>query len=212
MQTRQKLSEWARANGRDPRSAWTMLKEGRLPPGLNPRKIGNRWYVDKEPESPPRRCVAYLRVRGPGQRAEMERQKLRVLSYAQEQGVMIDEIVTEVGPALKGSRQELLQVLKDSATTHVLVEHRARLGRFGTEFVEALLCGRGGSLIVVDEKDPVEDLESDLVDAVESICAHLYGRESARNRAEAALQGVREYSDAPPCRSAGEGEATLALR
>ena len=192
VQRRQRLSDWARANGRDPRSVWTMLKEGRLPAGLNPEKIGNRWYVDKQPESQRTRCVAYLRVREAGQCTDFERQKLRVLNHAQQRGVVVDEVVTEVGSALNGRRPKLLRILEKSETTHLLVENRARLARFGTEFVEALLFGRGGSLLVVDENEPAEELEKDMADAIEGFCKRLFGPGSARHRAAAALQGLHE--------------------
>ena len=170
-----------------------MLKEGRLPPGLNPEKIGNRWYVDKEPAPPDRTCVAYLRVREAGQHADLARQKLRVLSYAQQMGIVVDDVVAEVGSALSGNRQRLLRTLMKSATTHVLVENRARLARFGTELVEALLIGRGGALIVVDETESDEDLECDMADAIERFCQRLYGDSSAKHRTQAAVRCVQEY-------------------
>ena len=73
----------------------------------------------------------------------------------------------------------------------VLVEHRDRLARFGFEFIEAALQAQGRRIIVADETEEIGDLWQDFVDVVTSMCARIYGRRSARNRAQRALRAVQ---------------------
>ena len=70
----------------------------------------------------------------------------------------------------------------------IVVEHRDRLARLGSEYVEAALLGAGRRLLVVDSKEVEEDLVRDMSEVLTSLCARLYGRRSARTRAARALK------------------------
>jgi putative resolvase len=69
----------------------------------------------------------------------------------------------------------------------VVVEHRDRLGRMNTELVEAALSAHGRRLVVLDDVEVDDDLVRDMVEVLTGLCARLYGRRSARNRALKAL-------------------------
>ncbi|MGH9001973.1 MAG: IS607 family transposase, partial [Acidimicrobiia bacterium] len=68
------------------------------------------------------------------------------------------------------------------------VEHRDRLARFGVEHLEAALSAQGRRVVVVDEGEVDDDLVRDMTEVLTSLCARLYGRRGARNRAEKALR------------------------
>ena len=74
----------------------------------------------------------------------------------------------------------------------VAVEHRDRLMRFGAECVESALAAQGRRLVVVDPDETKDDLGQDRIEVLISMCARLYGRRSARNRAEKALKAASE--------------------
>ena len=80
----------------------------------------------------------------------------------------------------------------------IVVEHRERLSRFGFEYVEAALAGRGARILVMDEGGLEDDLVRDVTEVMTSVmtwlCARLYGRRSARRRAERALAAARDDS------------------
>jgi predicted site-specific integrase-resolvase len=59
-------------------------------------------------------------------------------------------VVTEVGSALNGHREEFLALLRDPAVSTIVVKHRDRVARFGAEYVEAALTAHGRRLLVVD--------------------------------------------------------------
>ena len=61
-----------------------------------------------------------------------------------------------------------------------------------TELVEAVLSAHGRRLVVLDDSEMDDDLVRDMIDVLTSFCARLYGRRSARNRAEKALRCAAE--------------------
>ena len=65
----------------------------------------------------------------------------------------------------------------------IVVEHRDRLARLGSEYIEAALAACGRKLIVVDQTEMKDDLVQDMVDVLTWFCARLYGRRAAKNRA-----------------------------
>lgn len=58
------------------------------------------------------------------------------------------------------------------------------------ELVEAALSATGRRLVVLDDGEVEDDLVRDMVEVLTSLCARLYGRRSARNRAEKALEAA----------------------
>ncbi len=82
-----------------------------------------------------------------------------------------------------------MKVLADPSIAIVAVEHRDRLLRFGAEEVASTLAAQGRRLVVVDPGETKDDLVQDMIDVLTSMCARLYGRRSARHRAEKALKG-----------------------
>ena len=97
-------------------------------------------------------------------------------------------IEAEVGSGMNGARTKVRRLLADPAVATVVVEHRDRLGRMNTELVEAALSAHGSRLVVLNDGEVADDLVRDLVEILTSFCARLYGRRSARRRAEKALR------------------------
>jgi putative resolvase len=80
-----------------------------------------------------------------------------------------------------------MRLLRDPKVQTVVVEHRDRLMRFGAEYVEATLMAQNRRLLVVDESELKDDLVQDMIAVLASMCARLYGRRSAKNRAARAM-------------------------
>jgi predicted site-specific integrase-resolvase len=83
-----------------------------------------------------------------------------------------------------------LTLLKDPTITAVVVEHRERLARFGSEYIEAALAASGRRLFVMEEGELKDDLVEDMVSVLTSFCARRYGRRSAANRAKRAMKAA----------------------
>jgi predicted site-specific integrase-resolvase len=109
----------------------------------------------------------------------------RVTAWATAQQIPVGKVVTEVGSALNGYRRKFLALLRDPAVTRIVVEHRDRFCRFGPEYVQAALAAPGRELVVVDSGEVDDDLVRDMTEILTSMCARLYGKRAAQNRATA---------------------------
>jgi putative resolvase len=73
----------------------------------------------------------------------------------------------------------------------VVVEHRDRLARFGVEHLEAALSAHGRKVVVADPGETTDDLVRDMIEVLTFMCARLYGRRGARNRAMRAVTAAK---------------------
>lgn len=181
-----KLSEWAASNGVHYQTAWTWAKEDRMPVPVVQTPSGT-WLVTEPDPKAAGRVVAYCRVSSGDQKADLERQVARTVQGATAQGLAVAEVVTEVGSGLNGRRRKLHRLLADPGVGTIVVEHRDRLTRFGVEHLEAALSATGRRLVVLDPAETADDLVRDITEALTSMCARLYGRRSAKNRAAHAV-------------------------
>ncbi len=183
---------WGRLYGFDKATTARMHHAGKLPPELQMEHLPNgRYYVVVPPEQDGR-CVMYARVSSGDQKEDLDRQVGRVVEWATQQGYRPDEVVKEIGSGLNGNRRWLRRVIADPTVKVIVVEHRERLCRFGFEYVEAALAGRGARIVVMDQDEVEDDLVRDVTEVMTSLCARLYGRRSAKRRAERALAAARE--------------------
>jgi putative resolvase len=185
-----KLAEWARENGVHPQTAYRWFREDRMPVPARRLKSGTIW-VDTAPATGPGRVVVYARVSSHDQRQDLDRQVARLTGWATANGHAVGEVVAEVGSGLNGKRPKLRRILADPSAGVVVVEHRDRLARFGTEHLEAALTAQGRKIVVADPGETADDLVRDMIEVLTSMCARLYGRPGARNRAMRAVAAAR---------------------
>ncbi|GAB2782564.1 IS607-like element IS1535 family transposase [Streptomyces chlorus] len=186
------LTEWAKAQGVHPQTARRWFREGTLP--VPARRVGSRTIlVNVEAHTAPQAIGGvglYARVSSHDQKADLERQTARLTAWAVQAGHRMVRVESEVGSGMNGSRVKVRRLLADPDVTTVVVEHKDRLGRMNTELVEAALSASGRRLVVLDDGEVDDDLVRDMVEVLTSFCARLYGRRSARNRAQKALEAA----------------------
>lgn len=186
-----KLAEWARANGVHPQTAYRWFREDRMPVPARRLESGTIW-VDTPDGGVVGRTVVYARVSSHDQRADLDRQVARLAEWATSNGHVVGEVVAEVGSGVNGKRPKLRRILSDPSASVVVVEHRDRLARFGVEHLEAALSAQGRRIIVADQGETVDDLARDMIEVLTSMCARLYGRRGARNRAMRAVTATKQ--------------------
>ena len=186
------LTAWGRLYGFDKATTARMHHAGKLPPELQIEQLPNRRYYVVVPAENDGSCVVYARVSSGDQKEDLDRQVGRVVEWATQQGYRPDEVVKEIGSGLNGNRRWLRRVIADPTVKVIVAEHRERLCRFGFEYLEAALAGRGGRIVVKDQGEVEDDLVRDVTEVMTSLCARLYGRRSAKRRAERALAAARE--------------------
>lgn len=188
-----KLVDWARQQGISYRTAHRWFKAGILP--VDSEQLPTGTILVKANADEPRKTnniAIYARVSSSGQKEDLERQLGRLVTYASQNNINIVKSVSEIGSGLNGKRKKLINLLKDTDIDGILVEHKDRLARFGVEYFEALLAASGRKLIVVNESEMKDDLVQDMVDLLTSMCARLYGRRSAKNKARRAIRVIEE--------------------
>jgi len=109
-----------------------------------------------------------------------------VTGWATDQQVPVDKVV-EVGSALNGHRRQFLALLGDPWVQRIVVEHRDRWCRLGWQCVQAALAARGRELVVVEAAEVDDDLVWDMTEILTLMCARLWGKRAAGNRATRAL-------------------------
>ena len=185
------LKEWAARNGVGYATARRWFAEGTLP--VPARRVGGLiLVVDESGPAPAGTAVVYARVSSADQKADLDRQVARVTAWATSQGLTVGRVVSETGSALNGHRRKFLALLRDPSVTVIAVEHRDRFARFGAEYVEAALSAQGRRLLVVDPAEVDDDLVRDVTEILTSLCARLYGRRTAADRAARAVSALTQ--------------------
>lgn len=181
------LAVWAERNGVARVAAYRWFGAGVL--AVPARRVGRLILVDDScvPAGPRSRPAVYARVSSADQNADLDRRVARVTAWATTQQIAVDKVVTEIGSALNGHRRKLLALLRDPAVTRIVVEHRDRFCRLGSEDVQAALAAHGPELVVVDSCEVDEDLVRDMTEILTSMCAGLCGKRAAHNRARRAI-------------------------
>ena len=177
-----KLVDWARRQGISYKTAWRWVKDDAMPVPWRQLPSGTI-LVDAPLNEHPSTVALSARVSSHDQRSDLDRQLARLSTYAAQHGLHVVDAVAEVGSGLNGKRRKLLRLLSNAQIGAVVVEHRDRFARFGSEYLEAALAASGRRLIVVDSGEMNDDLVQDMIAVLTSFCARLYGRRSARNRA-----------------------------
>lgn len=131
------------------------------------------------------RVAVYARVSGRGdQLGSLARQEEEARAMVSVRGAETVQVFTDVGSGLNARRRGLQRAL-DAAAHHefdqLMVTHRDRLARFGTEWIEQLLHAHGVKLIVLHEQtgSAESELMDDFMALIASFSGRLYGQRSA---------------------------------
>ncbi len=126
----------------------------------------------------------YARVSTQGQKADLERQVERLLTYAASRGYQVSKVVQEIASGMNDTRPKLLKLLTDKQVGMIVIEHRDRLTRFGFAYIEQCLQMQGRQIEVMFPTDTNHDLVDDFMAVITSMASRLYGRRHSKERAE----------------------------
>ena len=84
----------------------------------------------------PLKVACYARVSSSQNKDNLERQANRLIDYANASGFQVATLVKEVGSGLNDNRPKLAKLLDDIELTHIIVEHKDRLTRFGFNYIK----------------------------------------------------------------------------
>ena len=190
------VKEWAEREHLHPQTVWKWCRTGKMPVPVEHTPSG-MWLVhDPKYETPApsdtkqSRTVCYARVSSADQKTDLQRQADRLKAFALGMGVEAPEVVTETGSGMNDKRRKLNRLLADPGVGVIIVEHRDRLARMNAGLIESALKAQGRRLIVVDDGELDDDLVRDMTEVLTSLCARLYGRRAAADKAKAALKAA----------------------
>lgn len=181
-----KLSKWARQNNLHYRTALKWFHAGTLPVDAKQMPSGTIWVNETMSLVQPTttKVAIYARVSSHDQKSDLDRQVARITEWALDQKQAPTMIVKDIGSGLNNRRRGLLSLLGDPLVSTIIVEHKDRLARWGFEFIEATLKSRGAKILVVNPAEKEQDMVQDLIDVATSVCARVYGKRNAKNKAK----------------------------
>jgi len=190
-----KLSQWAKENSISYNTAHSWFKNGQLPVESKQLPTGTILVYPDKPvndQNDTTKVVLYARVSSHDQKEDLQRQLQRLKDYASAKGYVVSEEVTEIASGLNSNRPKLNKLLSNNEVNTIIVEHRDRLTRFGFELIQSTLSSNNRNILVINETEQDMDLVQDFIDVVTSMCARIYGKRSAKNKANKALKAMEE--------------------
>jgi putative resolvase len=192
-----KLPDYAKAIGISYTTAWRWWKANKLPHPARQTESGSI-IVDYLPpvSSAPikkNRVAIYSRVSSSENKDNHNRKSKRLTEYAVANGYQIVRNVKEIGSGLNDSRKQLEALLQQNDYDILLVEHKDRLARFGTNYLSVLLFRLGVKLEIVNlAENGKDELMQDLVAIVTSFAARLYGQRRASRKTEKIIAELKD--------------------
>ena len=136
--------------------------------------------------------VLYSRVSSADQKDDLVRQTDRLTKYAEEQGYINLMSIEDLGSGInykKAGLKKLLKMLLNEQVDRLVVHHKDRLLRFGSELVFSICKHSGVEVIVLEEslgKTFEQELAGDVIEIMTVFSSKLYGRRAYLNRAKKA--------------------------
>lgn len=188
------LKEYANKHGIKYRAAWNRYKDGKIPAAFQD-EFG-KILIREDIPNRQLNVVCYARVSSSQNKSNLEKQSERLISFANAKGWEVNKSVKEIGSGLNDNRKKLLKVLNDPAVTHIIVEHKDRLTRFGFNYLENWMSHREITIVVINNVETdQDDLMQDFVSLVTSFVARLYGLRRSKRKTEQIITELKTNED-----------------
>ncbi len=131
--------------------------------------------------------VGYARVSSQEQKTDLKRQKEVLELFCATNGWQV-EIIEDLGSGLNYSKKGLKRLIKlilDNQVERLVLTHKDRLLRFGSELVFSLCEQFGTEVIIINRTEDSsfeEDLAQDVLEIITVFSARLYGSRSHKNK------------------------------
>jgi len=183
------LKDYAIQHGIQYRAAWNRFNAGKIPSAF--KDEFGKILIDEEEPDRPVRVTVYARVSSSQNKSNLDSQAERVSRFVNAKGLPVHSVIKECASGLSDKRRKLHAVLSDPCVTHIAVEHKDRLTRFGFRYIEEWMRLKGTQIIVANEAlDDQKDLMQDFVSLVTSFCARLYGLRRSKRQTEKLIKGM----------------------
>jgi len=185
-----KLSEYAKHVGVSYRTAHRWFCDGKIPHRVEQLPSGTI-IVHVEENKVNTKVYVYVRVSTYERKDCLDGQARRCVQYATSIGLSVDKVVKEVASGMNDKRKKLMEMLDDSPT-HIIIENKDRLTRFGFNYIERLLEKQGCKILVLNKDDNDEhDLLRDFVSVITSFCCRMYGLRRGKKKPKELTDAIK---------------------
>jgi putative resolvase len=131
--------------------------------------------------------VCYARVSSHDQKADLERQHAMLESYCAAKGWRC-EVIKDLGSGMnyrKPGLNQLLEMILRKQMRRLVITHKDRLLRFGSELVFALCAQQQIEIVIIHKGEQPsfeEDLAKDVLEIITVFSVRLYGSRSKKNK------------------------------
>ncbi len=136
-----------------------------------------------------RKVVIYARVSTNNQKDDLLNQKRFLLEFANSKGIIVDELIEDIGSGLNYNRKKwnkLLESCMENKIEAILITHKDRFIRFGYEWFERFVGKYGVKIIIVNNEllSPQEELVQDIISILHVFSCKIYGMRKYKKRIE----------------------------
>ncbi len=134
-----------------------------------------------------RMALAYARVSSSDQRSDLETQKRKLANYC-EKNFAHFEVISDLGSGLnykKPGLNKLISRIFKREISHLVLNHKDRLLRFGSEIIFSLCKHFGVEIIILEESMQSsfeQELAADVIELMTVFSSKLYGRRAHQNK------------------------------
>ena len=137
-------------------------------------------YMGNKSENKSGKTKVYARVSNVGQKDDLDNQIEFLKTYANAKGIIIDEVLTDIGSGLDYNRKnwnELIDACVNGEISTIIIVHKDRFIRFGYDWYEKFLKRYGVDIVVVNNEklSPQEELVQDLISIIHVFSCRIYG-------------------------------------
>lgn len=131
--------------------------------------------------------IAYTRVSTSEQKEDLKRQEIILESYCAKNGYNF-EIISDLGSGLNYKKKGLVKLIKlicSNQVERLVISHKDRLLRFGSELIFSLCENFGVEVIIINRSEEStfeEDLANDVLEIITVFSSRLYGSRSHKNK------------------------------
>lgn len=131
--------------------------------------------------------IGYCRVSSHDQKEDLIRQKQVLELFCAQKGWQ-HEIIEDLGSGLNYSKKglkRLIRLIIDAKVERLVITHKDRLLRFGSELIFSLCEHFGTEVVIINRTEDAtfeEDLASDVLEIITVFSARLYGSRSHKNK------------------------------
>ena len=133
------------------------------------------------------KTICYARVSSSSQKDDLERQHSMLESYCSAKGWK-SEMIKDLGSGMnykKKGLNQLIDKILSKSFNRLVITHKDRLLRFGSELLFSMCEKQGIEVIVIHQSDQPtfeEELAQDVLEIITIFSARLYGSRSKKNK------------------------------